>query len=255
MGLETPTNKTELIQHCKKRVSILNVNISSDQEKILAEKAIKKYLEYHQDSTEKNFVAQQVTADMVANGYFVTPENVYEVNNVLSFRAAISGSNLVFSEIGSGSNQSFYIGGQGAPASGFGTYSSGIIHYFLAKQNHSLYESLFQRDDLFRWSRTSRKLRIVGNQNLELDKYILYEADISLQDQELFWQNEWLIEYLTALMKRTWGENLSKFSNVELPGGIQINSADIKTEAKDSITELEQELISVHANYKMIYIS
>lgn len=255
MSIETPENKLELIEHCKKRISFLNVNITKDQENILVEKSIKKFLEYHADSTEKNFIAQLITTDIINNKFLITPDNVYEVNNMLSYRAAISASDLIFNDMGSGSFHSFYIGGQGAPASGFGSYSSPLVYYFLAKQSQATYRALLQRDDMFRWNRTTRKLQLIGVPPLEVGKYIVYQADIDLRTSPLFWQNEWLIEYTVNLFKKQWGENLTKFNNVELPGGLQLNGQEIKNEATSRITELEEELITQHANYTMMYIS
>ena len=33
--------------------------------------------------------------------------------------------------------------------------------------------------------------------------------------------------YLTALMKRQWGQNLIKFRGVKLPGGLELNGREI----------------------------
>jgi hypothetical protein len=51
------------------------------------------------------------------------------------------------------------------------------------------------------------------------------------------WADEFLKEYATALIKRQWGENLKKFGNMNLPGGITINGDAIYSE---SITEIEK---------------
>ena len=51
----------------------------------------------------------------------------------------------------------------------------------------------------------------------------------------------WLKKYSTALVKYQWGENLSKFQGVELPGGITLDGSAMKQEAQDEITRLEEE--------------
>jgi hypothetical protein len=56
------------------------------------------------------------------------------------------------------------------------------------------------------------------------------------------WADEFLKEYATALIKRQWGENLKKFGNMNLPGGITINGDAIYSEAITEIEKLETRL-------------
>jgi hypothetical protein len=57
------------------------------------------------------------------------------------------------------------------------------------------------------------------------------------------WKDRWLLRYATALIKRQWGENLSKFSGMQLPGGVSFNGDTIKQEANQEIEKLEEEMI------------
>ena len=51
----------------------------------------------------------------------------------------------------------------------------------------------------------------------------------------------WLKKYATALVKFQWGENLSKFSGIALPGGVTLDGQQMKDEAKEEILRLEEE--------------
>jgi hypothetical protein len=51
----------------------------------------------------------------------------------------------------------------------------------------------------------------------------------------------WLKRYATALVKYQWGENLSKFSGIQLPGGVTLDAQQIKQEAQEEIQRLEEE--------------
>ena len=42
-------------------------------------------------------------------------------------------------------------------------------------------------------------------------------------------------------MKYQWGENLSKFQGIALPGGVTLDGQQLKTEAQEEITRLEEE--------------
>ena len=51
-----------------------------------------------------------------------------------------------------------------------------------------------------------------------------------------------LKEYVTALVKRQWGQNLSKFSGVALPGGIQFDGQKILEEAQTMLDKIEEQV-------------
>jgi hypothetical protein len=237
----------------------MEINITPDQEKILVAAAKKKFLEYHRDSTEKLFIAHQVTDQDLQNGYYPVPDEVYEVNHILSYRSAISMTAPIISALGiayeTQGSYNYTQNGYMLPIGPGDSRTSPIVDYFLAKKDAMIYDAHFNREDIFRWSRTKRQLRIIGNPGIKSGNFIVYDADVSLENEENFWQVEWFIDYTTNLFKRTWGENLTKFSNVELPGGITLNGEAFKTEANERIKELEDELLSTYSDYTMIYVS
>jgi hypothetical protein len=58
------------------------------------------------------------------------------------------------------------------------------------------------------------------------------------------WNDRWLKEYATALIKRMWGNNLKKFANIQLPGGVMLNGDKIYEEADNEIKDLENSMAS-----------
>ena len=52
----------------------------------------------------------------------------------------------------------------------------------------------------------------------------------------------YLKRYATALLKRQWGANLSKFSGVAMLGGVTMNGETLFTQANDEITKLEEQI-------------
>jgi hypothetical protein len=58
------------------------------------------------------------------------------------------------------------------------------------------------------------------------------------------WGDRWLQNYATSLIKKQWGSNLTKFTGMNLPGGVQFNGEKIYNDAVDEITKMEQEMIS-----------
>jgi hypothetical protein len=58
----------------------------------------------------------------------------------------------------------------------------------------------------------------------------------------LVWNDRWLKEYATALIKRSWGANMKKFGGLQLPGGVTLNGEDTYNEAAAEIERLEKEM-------------
>ena len=52
----------------------------------------------------------------------------------------------------------------------------------------------------------------------------------------------YLKRYTTALIKRQWGANLSKFDGVQMLGGVTLNGAKIFEEANADIEKLEEQI-------------
>ena len=51
-----------------------------------------------------------------------------------------------------------------------------------------------------------------------------------------------LKRYLTALIKQQWGQNLSKFEGMQLPGGVTINAAQLVSDSTQAISQIEEEM-------------
>ena len=61
------------------------------------------------------------------------------------------------------------------------------------------------------------------------------------------WSDRWLQNYTTEKIKYQWGSNLSKFTGLQLPGGVKFNGDKIKDEAGAAIDKLEKEMISSYS--------
>ena len=48
--------------------------------------------------------------------------------------------------------------------------------------------------------------------------------------------------YLTALMKRQWGQNLLKFRGTRLPGGVELNGRELYEDAERELEDIKQRM-------------
>jgi len=66
-------------------------------------------------------------------------------------------------------------------------------------------------------------------------------------DPESFTQvynDSFVKQYLTALIKRQWGQNLIKFQGVKLPGGTELNGRQLYDDAIRDLEEIKQRMFS-----------
>jgi hypothetical protein len=61
------------------------------------------------------------------------------------------------------------------------------------------------------------------------------------------WNDKFLKRYATALIKLQWGNNLSKFSGIQMPGGVTLDGVRIAQEAREEIKEIEEDLFQFNS--------
>jgi hypothetical protein len=77
-------------------------------------------------------------------------------------------------------------------------------------------------------------------------QYFIVEA-YRILDPRIYtevYEDRMLKKYLTALIKKQWGINLSKYSGIKLPGDITFNGDKIVSEAKTEVDEIEKEIVA-----------
>jgi hypothetical protein len=52
--------------------------------------------------------------------------------------------------------------------------------------------------------------------------------------------------YVTQLIKRQWGQNLSKFKGAQLPGGITMNGDEIYQQAQNELDKIEDQMLTTY---------
>jgi hypothetical protein len=80
------------------------------------------------------------------------------------------------------------------------------------------------------------------------DDYIIIDCYRLLDpnDHPRVWNDSFLKRYLTALMKRQWGQNLIKFQGVKLPGGIELNGRQIYDDAEKELAIIREQMLSTY---------
>jgi hypothetical protein len=99
---------------------------------------------------------------------------------------------------------------------------------------------------LIRYNKHVNKLYIDADKaSLVADRYIIIEA-YDIIDPDAYsdvWGDRWLQNYASVLVREQWGLNLTKFTNMQLVGGVQFNGEQILSEARAERQAMEEDAI------------
>jgi hypothetical protein len=83
---------------------------------------------------------------------------------------------------------------------------------------------------------------------MDADDYLIIECYRILNPNDFtkVYNDSFLKQYLTSLIKRQWGQNLIKFQGVKLPGGIELNGRQIYDDALREIQSIEDKMMTTY---------
>ena len=81
-----------------------------------------------------------------------------------------------------------------------------------------------------------------------VDDYLIIDCYRLLDpnDHTKVWNDAFLKKYLTALIKKQWGQNLIKFQGVKLPGGIELNGRQIYDDAEKELEIIREQMSNTY---------
>ena len=126
--------------------------------------------------------------------------------------------------------------------------STDLIYYSQVKTQLQLIQDLLVGVKPIRFNRHMNRLFIdmKWDDDVAENEYIIIEC-YRVLDPDTYtdvYNDMFLKEYLTALLKRQWGINLKKFEGVQLPGGVTLNGQKIYDEAVEEIRNLREDAAS-----------
>lgn len=235
--MATPTTRIEFKNYCLRRLGapVIEINVDDDQIDDRIDDALRYYWDYHFDGTEKMYYKHQVTSTDRTNKYITVPENIIGAINVFS----IADPSIRTDDL-------FNIRYQIALNDLYTLTSVSMVPYYMVMQHLGVIAEILVGRQPMRYNRHMNKLYVDMDWNKIKDgEYLLIEAYQIVDPDEYsnVWKDQWLMRYTTALIKRQWGSNLTKFTGMVLPGGVQFNGEKIYNDAVQEITMLEQEMI------------
>lgn len=238
--MPSPNSRITLTEHCFRKLGapVLEINVDPDQVEDCIDDAIQLYQEFHGDATKRIYISHQITSTDVTNKYIPIPSDVMTVVRLLPFSA---------SSIGVGTGM-FSIRYQLAlDATNAGSIMTDLAYYSQLGQYLETLDMTLNGLPLVSFSRHEDKLYIDGewwNQELKADDWVVMEvySTINPNTSTSIYNDKFVKNYLTALIKQRWGQNMSKFDGIQLPGGVTISGKDMWAEATAELKELEERM-------------
>lgn len=267
-----PTTRQELKDYAYRQLGapVLDINIDDDQADDLMDDAIQFFNERHYNGVEKMYLKHELTQEDIDRGKADGTSGVGIVTTSVN-SSSVSGLGTVTSNWYENSNfipvPDSVIGVEKVFKFDSSTISSGMFSIKYQLFLNDLYQ--FNSIDLLQYSMvktyledidflltTDKQIRFNQRQDrlyLDIDwaaeeagQFIVLECWRALDPTAYsqIYNDPWLKKYLTALLKKQWGQNLIKFKGVRLPGGIEFNGREIYEDGQREIDTLLEKMTS-----------
>jgi hypothetical protein len=269
-----PSTRQELINYCKRKLGypVLEINVADEQIEDLVDDAVQFFQERHFDGVFQTYMKYQVTQDDIDRGrarggtsssvgitttivnetvgnstsfkfeengnYLPVPPSVIGVNKIFHFDGANSITNNMFSvKYQLFLNDVYYWG------------STELLTYAMVKTYLEDIEFMLTTQKQIRFNKRQDRLYLdIDWGSLNAGTYLVIDCFRTMDpnDYSRVWNDSFLKPYLTALIKKQWGQNLIKFQGVKLPGGIELNGRQLYDDAQREIDVIMEKMSNTY---------
>jgi hypothetical protein len=244
--MATITSRTAFKDYCLRRLGfpVIEINVDDDQVEDRIDDALQYWQDYHFDGLQKVYYVKHVDQTDVNNRYIDLSNTLDSSNN----RLQITGITRIFPLYDSQATITMFdLRYQLRLNELYDFTSASYINYTMTLQHLRMLEQLFTGEVPIRYQRHMERLYIDwawGQSEAPVGTVVVAEcyATVDPNVYHQAWNDRWLKEYATALIKRSWGNNLKKFNGIQLPGGVTLNGDKIYQEADNEINVLHAEI-------------
>ena len=270
-----PASRTDLINYCKRQLGapVLEINVADEQIDDLVDDALQYFQERHFDGVTQTFLKYKITLEDIDRGrarggsnntagittstatstingssvsfsfeensnYLQVPPEVIGITKVFKFDGSNTVTNNMFSvKYQLFLNDIYYFG------------STEILTYAMTKRYLEDIDFALSTDKFIRFNQRQDRLYLdIDWGSATVDDYLIIDC-YRLLDPSSYsrvWNDSFLKRYVTALVKRQWGQNLIKFQGVKLPGGIELNGRQIYDDAQKDLEVIREQMSNTY---------
>ena len=276
--MSKPSTKQGLIDYCLRQLGapVLEINVADEQIDDLLDDTIQFFNERHFDGVEKTYLKYQISQDDIDRGRGGTSSvgitttgvgivtttgtstnipglgtvtsNFYETSNFIQVPDSVIGIEKIFKfDTSSISGGMFSIKYQLFLNDLYFFNSVDLLQYSMTKRYLEDIDFLLTTDKQVRFNQRQNRLYLDIDWNAqEVNNFLIIECYRAM-DPENFskvYNDSFVKRYLTAAIKKQWGQNLIKFQGVKLPGGVELNGRAIYEDGQRELDEIKQKMSS-----------
>ena len=258
--MAVPTSKSTLKEHCLRSLGkpVIEINVDPDQCDDRVDDALQYFAQYHYDGIERMYLKHEITqaeidraktdasataTDKVDNSITATWK---EGNNFIPVPDSVLAVVKIFDFSDKHSLNMFDVRYQLRLNDLYDFSSESIIHYEMTLRQLDFLDHILVGEKPIRFNQHQNRLYIDMNwsNDVTAGDFIILECYRKLDPTTYtdIFNDIYLKRYTTALIKRQWGANLSKFEGVQMLGGVTLNGAKLFEEAQQDIEKLEEQI-------------
>ena len=270
-----PSSRSTLIDYCKRQLGapLLEINIADEQVSDLVDDAIQFFQERHFDGVIQTFLKYKVrqvdidrargrgAADQVGIVTTTTSATIVGVSTTFTFEEDSNYLEMPSSVIGV--NKLFHFDGSNTVTNNmfsvkyqlflndvaFNLGYAGILNYAMTKRYLEDINFALTTEKQIRFNQRQDRLYMdMDFASMTVDDFLVIDCFriIDPDDHTGVYNDYFLKRYLTALMKRQWGQNLIKFQGVKLPGGVELNGRQIYDDGQRELDVIREQMSTTY---------
>tara|TARA_B100001939_G_scaffold332647_1_gene331839 strand:- start:1299 stop:2162 length:864 start_codon:yes stop_codon:yes gene_type:complete len=273
-----PTTREELKDYCLRQLGapVLEINVADEQVEDLLDDTLQYFNERHFDGVEKTYLKYKISQDDIDRGrggtatvgvtttgvgivtttgtstnvagFGTVTSNFYETSNFIQVPDSVIGIEKIFKfDTSSISGGMFSIKYQLFLNDLYFFNSVDLLTYKMTKSYLEDIDMLLTTDKQIRFNQRQNRLYLDIDWNAqEADNFLVIECYRALDpaDYSKVFNDSFVKKYLTAAIKKQWGQNLIKFQGVKLPGGVELNGRAIYEDGQRELDEIRQRMSS-----------
>lgn len=243
-------NRTQFAGYCLRKLGhpMIKINVTNDQINDCIDDSIQFYNHFHFDATSEVYHKHQITQENIDNRYIDIPDNIVSVKKIvpISSDSYSTSTEALFDPM-----YQMYK----SDLLSFNNLSTSVQYLMQWKESAKMIQLLISGiKEIFDFSVHENRLYLHLNwmTDIAIDDWLVINAERILlnPDEDInaesdVWGDMFLKEYCAALIQLQWGQNLSKYENVQMPGGVVFSGERIYMEAKEKVERIKEEARSV----------
>ena len=218
-----PTTRQELKDYCLRQLGapVLEINVADEQVDDLLDDTIQYFNERHFDGVEKTYLKYKISQEDIDRGRGAGGGTVGVGMFSIKYQLFL--------------NDLYYFN------------SVELLQYSMTKTYLEDIDMLLTTDKQVRFNQRQNRLYLdIDWESQTVGNYLVIECYRAM-DPENFskvYNDSFVKRYLTAAIKKQWGQNLIKFQGVKLPGGVELNGRAIYEDGQRELDEIRQKMSS-----------